>query len=194
MSTSNILATTVDTVPVDDITPYPGNARTNNLTTISESLAAHGQYRPLVVQRSTGHILCGNHTHAAAIDLGWTYIAVQYLDVDDTQAKKILLVDNRASDTATYDDDLLAELLQSLPELDGTGFDPLDLDALVDAFTPPDLDDLADQVGEPKADDGWPSITMRVPHTVKAAWNSHLDTHSDDPAQAMAALLGVEHT
>lgn len=193
MATQNILSTSTETVPVGDLTPYPGNARTNNLDTITESLTAHGQYRPLIVQKSTGYILCGNHTHAAITELGWTHAAVQYVDVDDEQAKKILLVDNRASDTATYDDDLLAELLDSLTDLEGTGFDDLDLDALTDVYTPPDLDDLADQVGEPKADDGWPSISLRVPHTVKAAWNSHLDTHNDDGAAALASLLGVEH-
>jgi len=193
MTAHNILSTTIDQVPVDTLIPYPGNARTNNLDTITESLVAHGQYRPLVVQRSTGYILCGNHTHQAATDLGWTHIAAQYIDVNDDQAKKILLVDNRASDTATYDEELLAELLDSLPDLDGTGFDPIDLDALTDSFTPPDLDDLADQVGAPKTDDGWPSISVRVPHTVKAAWNAHLDTHGDDDAAALAALLGVEY-
>ena len=190
---STILDMDVATVPLERVTPYPGNARQGDITAIADSLAVNGQYRPLVVQRSTGHVLCGNNTLAAAHTLGWTEIAVQYIDVNDDRARRILLADNRTSDTATYDDDLLAELLTDLEDLDGTGYTPADLDALTASIEPPDLDDLADQVGPPKQDDGWPSITMRVPHTVKAAWNSHLSSHGDDPAAALARLLDVDY-
>lgn len=193
MPTHNILPSTTETADITTLTPHPDNARQGNTTLIAQSLEHNGQYRPLVVQTSTSHVLAGNHTLAAARDLGWDEVSVQYIDVDDTQAKKILLADNRTSDTATYDDHLLAELLDSLDDLTGTGYDPGDLDALTDSFTPPDLDDLADQVGDPKPSDGWPSINMRVPHTVKAAWTSHCDTHHGDEAAAMAHLLGVEH-
>ena len=191
--TEHILPMEVTRAPTRNLTPHPDNARQGNTDLIAQSLEHNGQYRPLVVQSSTGHVLAGNHTLAAAQTLGWTEVAVQYIDVDDTAARKILLADNRTSDTATYDDQLLAELLDSLDDLTGTGYDPGDLDALTDSFTPPDLDDIADQVGEPKHDDGWPSISMRVPHTVKAAWISHCDTHNNDDAAAMAHLLGVDH-
>jgi len=193
--TTNILPTTTKTVDITTLSPHPDNARQGNTDLIAQSLEHNGQYRPLVVQTSTGHVLAGNHTLAAAHQLGWTQVAATFIDVDDTAAKKILLADNRTSDTATYDDQLLAELLASLnDDLIGTGYDPGDLDALTDSFTPPDLDDLADKVGQPKHDDGWPSINMRVPHTVKAAWISHCDTHNNDEAAAMANLLGVEYT
>lgn len=191
--TAHILSMQVETVPLDTLTPFPGNPRVGNRDLIKRSLETHGQYRPLVVQQGTDYILAGNNTFYAAQDLGWDSIAVHRLDVDDERAKKIVAVDNRANDVATYDDRLLAEFLADLPDLDGTGYDPGDLDALISSIEPPDLDDLADQVGAPKSDDGWPSISIRVPHTVKAAWNAHLSTYGDDAGAAMANLLGIDY-
>ena len=48
-------------VPVDGLQHYPGNPRKGNVAAIRASLEAHGLYRPLVVQKSTGYILTGNH-------------------------------------------------------------------------------------------------------------------------------------
>lgn len=121
--------------PIDSLTVHPRNARRGNIKLIAESLAAHGQYRPIVAQTSTRHILAGNHTWQAAKSLGWTSIAVTWLDVDDAEAAAVLIADNRTSDLATYDDAALATLLRSLPSLDGTGFDRYDLDKLDGVFS-----------------------------------------------------------
>ena len=86
--------------PIDDFKTHPRNVRQGDVGAISESLKAHGQYRPIVVQRSTGYVLAGNHTFMAAKSLGWDKIAVTYVDCDEEQATRILLVDNRANDLA----------------------------------------------------------------------------------------------
>lgn len=117
-------------VPVGDIKPHPRNVRSGNVDAIKDSLQAHGQYRPIVVQKSTGHVLAGNHTYMAAVELGWPEIEVSFVDVDDEQALRIMLVDNRTSDFGTYDDQGLSELLSMLDTLDGTGFDLDDLSDL----------------------------------------------------------------
>lgn len=124
-----------ETVALDSLTPHPGNPRRGNVDAIAESLSAHGQYRPIVANRRTGRILAGTHTWRAAKRLGWRSIAVSFVDVDDIEETRIVLVDNRASDLATYDDALLAALLRDLPDLDGTGFNPDDLDALDGLWT-----------------------------------------------------------
>jgi len=122
-------------VKLDKLTPHPRNARQGDVGAIVSSLEAHGQYRALVVQKSTGYILAGNHTYRAMLALGWKDAHVNYLDVDDETALRILLVDNRSSDLATYDDDALASLLRELAgtetALVGTGFDGDELDALL---------------------------------------------------------------
>lgn len=110
-----------------DLTPYPGNPRRGNVAAIAESLESNGQYRPIVVQKSTNVILAGNHTAEAAESLGWTTIHAVFVDVDDEQAKTIMLADNRTSDLAEYDETLLAELLNDMSALGGTGYSADDL-------------------------------------------------------------------
>jgi ParB-like chromosome segregation protein Spo0J len=128
--------------PIAGLEPYPGNARKGNVDAIVESLEAHGQYRPIVVRRTEdgGQVLAGNHTLAAAGRMGWTHIAATWVDVDDDQARRIVLVDNRTNDVATYDDELLAELLQEVAGsdrgFDGTGFEEEDLAKLLDSLEP----------------------------------------------------------
>ena len=123
------------TVALTAITPHPANVRQGDIGAICQSLETHGQYRPIVVQTSTGHILAGNHTWRAMNALGWSRCAVTYIDVTDDEALRILLVDNRANDLATYDDHGLLALLTGLAEtpehLAGTGFDGDDLDNLL---------------------------------------------------------------
>src|SRR5215207_6713039 len=130
------------TVAIDDLIPFPGNPRRGSVVAIKESLEQNGQYRPIVVRRQTMEVLAGNHTLQAAKELGWKQIAVTLLDCDDEQAKRIVLVDNRTNDLATYDDAELAALLIELPSLDGTGYDQAALDDLLDSLSPaPPLED-----------------------------------------------------
>jgi DNA modification methylase len=118
-------------VPVSSLKPYGRNPRKGDVKAIAESLQRHGQYRPIVVNARTQEVLAGNHTLRAARELGWEEIAATFVDVDDDTAARIVLVDNRSNDVAGYDDALLAQLLGDLPDLDGTGYQPEDLDALL---------------------------------------------------------------
>jgi DNA modification methylase len=121
-------------VPIEELQSYPGNARRGDLSVIRESLRVHGQFRDIVVQESTGFILAGNHTWMAAKEEGLTEIACTFVDVDDRQAKKIVLVDNRSNDVAGYDVPSLAELLRDLDTLEGTGFDDQALNDVMNAL------------------------------------------------------------
>jgi ParB-like chromosome segregation protein Spo0J len=123
------------TVEIGQVRPHPKNVRQGDIGAISESLEAHGQYRAIVVQRSTGHILAGNHTWKAAKALGWKQISAHFIDCDDKKAMRILLADNRANDLATYDDAALAAVLKELAATDdgltGTLFDGDSLDDVI---------------------------------------------------------------
>jgi DNA modification methylase len=132
------------TVSTDRLVPYPGNPRRGNLGAIKESLERNGQYRPIVVRLKTNEVLAGNHTLEAARGLGWISISVSYVDCDEETARRIVLVDNRTNDLATYDEAALAELLAELPSLDGTGYDRAALDELLDSLSPAPL--LEDEV------------------------------------------------
>ena len=132
-------------MPIDSVRPYARNPRRGSTAVIVESLKAHGQYRPLVVNSRTSEVLAGNHTHAAALELGWSEIAVTYVDVDDETAAKIVLVDNRSSDLATYDDRELADLLASLDDLDATGYVDDDLSALLASLDDEEVEEPSEE-------------------------------------------------
>ncbi len=102
-------------VPTDRLRLHPDNPRRGDVAAIQESLRLHGQFKPIVVNRATREVLVGNHTLIAARELGFSEIAVVFVEVDDEQAKRILVVDNRTSDLAGYDPEALAELLHRSP-------------------------------------------------------------------------------
>jgi hypothetical protein len=138
--------TVYETVPTDSLTPHPENYRRANIPGIRASLRAHGQYRPLVAQRTTRHILAGNNTWLAAREEGLADIDVRWVDVPDDEAREILAVDNKTSDDATNDDRALAELLA---RLDG------DHDALARAgYTIDEYTELARMTGLLEEDSG----------------------------------------
>ncbi len=122
-------------VAVTDLREHPDNVREGDVGAICESLTFHGQYRPIVVQRSTNYVLAGNHTLKAARSLGWTHVAATFIDCDDQRAMRILLVDNRTNDLASYNEPALVDALKALAiseeGLIGTAFDTSALDEII---------------------------------------------------------------
>jgi ParB-like chromosome segregation protein Spo0J len=87
-------------VPLDRLKPHPSNPRRGDVEAIAESLRVNGQYRPIVVRKSDGVILAGNHTAAAAKRLGWESVSAVLVDADEATSLRILLADNRTADLA----------------------------------------------------------------------------------------------
>lgn len=113
--------------PLDELKPYHKNPRRGDIDLIAQSIEVNGQYRPLVVNVGTktkrrNEILAGNHTYAALQHLGRLTAAVTFVDVDNAGAARIVVVDNRASDKAKNDDDILKDLLADMDDLAGTGY------------------------------------------------------------------------
>jgi ParB-like chromosome segregation protein Spo0J len=115
-------------VPFDRLIPHPQNPNTGDTHEIARMIRKNGWHGALVVQRSTRHILAGNHRFAALPVAGYTDVpVVHWVDVDDATALRILVADNRASDLHTLDDRKLADLLKEisadpLSSLEGTGY------------------------------------------------------------------------
>ncbi|HAT1133930.1 ParB/RepB/Spo0J family partition protein [Corynebacterium striatum] len=139
--------------PISQLRFYPGNARRGDIDLIAESLERLGQYKPVVVNTGgkcpelADTILAGNHTVMAAQRLGWDTVDVHLVDLDADAAKRVVIVDNRANDVATYEVEELVNLLTELPDLEATGFDRDELDAMLEA-----LDDLDEEVPDKPAD------------------------------------------
>lgn len=187
---------TTDRVPVAALHTYHRNPRRGVTTAIAQSLRVNGQYRPIVVNKGThtgrpSEVLAGNHTLVAARDLGWGEITVCWVDVDDDQAARIVTADNRTADLGDYDDRLLAELLTDLPDLDGTGYDPGDLDDLLAGL------DATEEDLPPAGD---PDSTPEPPAAPVAAFGDlwHLGPHrllcgdSTDPNHIALVTNGAE--
>jgi DNA modification methylase len=112
-------------VPCSALVLDPANARRHpepNLEAIKASLRTYGQRKPIVVNRRTGRIEAGNGTLQAALALGWSYLAVVYVDDDPMTAAGFSIADNRTAELAEWDrealDKLLSEIKTNDPVLD----------------------------------------------------------------------------
>lgn len=124
-------------VDVTTLSTHPANPRRGDLGAVKASIAKFGFWGAIVAQRSTRHVLAGNHRLMAARELGLGEVPVVWVDVSDERARAILAADNRTSDLGGYDDAALAELLSHLSQddlLDGTGYTLDDLDDLIDSI------------------------------------------------------------
>lgn len=121
-------------VPIDSVSRYPGNPRHGDVGALCKSFERFGQTKPIAVQLSTGHIVAGNHAWDAMKALRWTHVAVARNALTDRDAKAYLIADNRTEELGTYDFQTLGSLLTELAQddnLDGTGYDGDDVDALL---------------------------------------------------------------
>lgn len=149
-------------LPIDAITPFPGNAKRGDVPAILESLRRNGQYRAIVVREHAGRhtSLAGNHTVLAIAmhgpgDCGitiktssgehpcglcgnqpWAPVArCEIITCDEGRALRINLADNRTSELGTNDDHALALLLAELDnEFTGTGYAEPDYEELLTAL------------------------------------------------------------
>jgi DNA modification methylase len=147
-----IINETTELVSINKLKPHPKNPRQGDVGAIHVSIEANGFYGSVIAQKSTGHILAGNHRFLAAKHANAEQVPVTWVDVSDEEAVRILLADNRTNDLATYNEDALAELLQDLlsdtGSIEGTGYDLESLDELVKDLSGP-VEIHEDDVPEP---------------------------------------------
>jgi hypothetical protein len=153
MTTHNIAAP-LETLaaPVTNLTELPGNPRRGDIDAIARSLRVFGQRKPVTARVTgrdenddpVGYVTAGNHTlHAARDRLGWSHLAVVWIEEDETTANAWALADNRLSEIGDNDPDELAALLAQIAE-DGshelfaaTAYTDDDLAALLASSMPP---------------------------------------------------------
>lgn len=122
----------IELVPKHRIQPHPENPRKGDNESIAESVEHNKFYGACLVQRSTGYIVAGSHRYRAAVDKGMTEIPTIYLDINDEEARRIMLADNRTADLAINDAETVTALLTDLADNDvngllGTGYSATDL-------------------------------------------------------------------
>jgi len=146
--------------PIDTLKPLEGNPRKGDVQAVMRSYDRFGQRKPIVALKD-GTVIAGNHQLKAARELGWTEIAVVFVEDDEQTAQAFALADNRTADLGTYDNEALADMLKAVsidPELlSATGYDADDLAELLDSIEP-----LPAMTGDPDAvPDKAPAKTIR---------------------------------
>ena len=181
-------------VPITSVTRHPDNARKGDTARIEASLRAHGQYAPVVVHEPTGFIVKGNNTHRVLADvMGRTEIMATFISCSEAQARAILVVDNRSSDDATYDETGLLALLEQT-ERDGllatTGWSSADLQQLTGS-----LQALADDLDDPdpfeEDETASPSIVDRSEAAKPSGGGleGHAKAYDENPTRALNLIF-----
>jgi DNA modification methylase len=106
-------------VPVAELTLMVGNPRSHpakNLEAIKAALQEYGQVETILVNRrkQPWEVIHGNGRLQAALELGWTHVAANIVDVDDATAKAMAVVLNRTGELAGWNEEELDKLLREV--------------------------------------------------------------------------------
>ena len=102
--------------PIASLKMLPGNPRRGDVEAVARSYLQFGQRKPIVARhtRKGDVVIAGNHQLAAARQLGWSEMAVVWVDDDDLTAKAFALADNHTAELGDYDLDLLAAMISEV--------------------------------------------------------------------------------
>jgi hypothetical protein len=165
---------TLETLDITELALFHKNPRRGDVAAIKASLLANEMYKPLVVNRGTltgrmHEVLAGNHTLMAARELfaeypdedRWYALDCYVIDVDNAQADRIVLVDNKTGQLGGFDEQTLAQLLTINlgGDLTGTGYSETELSDLSALLAPPDLGPLTEELsGHDPDNSGQPDV------------------------------------
>jgi site-specific DNA-methyltransferase (adenine-specific) len=110
---------------IDEIRPYENNPRFNDeaVEYVAESIKQYGWKQPIVVDAG-GVIIAGHTRYKAAKLLGMDTVPVLVAsDLTAEQVKAYRLADNKVSDFSQWDNKLLLQELDEIPDDMFTGFD-----------------------------------------------------------------------
>ena len=125
----------IEEIRIDEISNHERNPKQHpdkQIRLLEESIKRFGWTNPVILDKD-GRILAGHARVKAAIAAGNDTVPCIRTKLTGAEADAYLIADNRLSDLAPYDRDILAELLSDLPKdlAELTGFDSSDIDALL---------------------------------------------------------------
>ena len=118
-------------INIKDIKPYKKNPRKNEqaIPYVSESIKQFGFKNPIIIDKNN-IIVCGHTRYSSAEKLGIKEIPCIYADdLTEEQVKAFRIADNKVSEKAEWDLDLLNDELTDIIDIDMEllGFEDLDL-------------------------------------------------------------------
>lgn len=112
--------------PIDDLVLDPNNARlhdADNVRMIAASMDRFGQDQVVIARRPDGVVVKGNGRVMAARLLGWTHVAVEFVDGTDAEIAERSVIDNRTSESSRWDPSKLRSVVGAMSEGDRRDFD-----------------------------------------------------------------------
>jgi len=134
----------IEEVRIDEISNHERNPKQHpdkQIRLLEESIKRFGWTNPVILS-ADNVILAGHARVKAAIEQGMDTVPCIRTKLSGKEADAYLLADNRLSDIAPYDRDILAELLADIPSdlQELTGFDSVQVDALLAGEDIPDIE------------------------------------------------------
>ena len=127
----------VKTIPLADILPYANNPRKNDeaVAGVAASIKRFGFLIPMVIDRNN-EIICGHTRYKAAKQLGLTEVPCVIADeLTEEEIRAFRLADNKVSEKATWDMDLLpVELAGIMLPMEEFGFESISPDEFEENF------------------------------------------------------------
>lgn len=117
-------------VSIDQLVLAERNPRVGDVAAIRKSYERFGQRKPIVVSRETSEIIAGNHQYMAALELGWTEIAVVWVDDDPETQAAYSIADNRIGQLGEWNVSALIEAFDFVDasDLEAAGFTDIDVE------------------------------------------------------------------
>lgn len=122
-------------IETDQLKPWSKNPRNNKhaIEKIAASIKRFGFCSPIIARQQDNQIIAGHTRWYAAKSIGLERVPVRFVELTEEQAIALNLADNRLAEIATWNDELLAEILDDLNknldmDLESLGFSQSELD------------------------------------------------------------------
>lgn len=163
---------------ISDYKPQSENARKHtprNLGMIVDAIHEIGAARSGVVNEDN-EFMAGSGTYEAMVEAGieqvveietdgHQWVVVKRPGLDDRQQQRLAIYDNRSTELAFWDHEVLSQMIEMDEEILSGLFYEDEIQGIVDLAngSAPSLDDLAGEYGDPNDEDLWPEIHLKVP-------------------------------
>ena len=137
-------------IDINSLIEWGNNPRVNDhaVSKVARSIERFGFASPIIAKQADKPpyvVLAGNTRLKASKEIGLSSVPVRFLNLSQTEAELFAIADNKLGEISDWDEDMLKDILDALPEndLDDIGFSSEELEILlegVDTELPPEDD------------------------------------------------------
>lgn len=141
-------------VGVEELRRWEENPRNNKaaISHVAESIERFGFASPIIARAEDKTIIAGHTRYEAALQLGLESVPVRFMNLSLADSKLLALADNKTAEIATWDEEELEKVLQSLVDeghnVEGLGWNEEELQELIDLSEPSEAEDEPPEVRE----------------------------------------------